>query len=50
MFVTFTIEMDGWMDGWMDCKFTSLSTVFLSYQDDGTVIMKGCLQWNPVFG
>ena len=33
------------MDGWMDLDFTSLSTVFQSYQDDGWVIMKDCLQW-----
>ena len=28
-------------DGWMDA--------FQSYQDDGKVIMNGCMQWNPVF-
>ena len=31
----------------MICKFTSISTVFQSYQDDGRVIMKGCVQGNP---
>ena len=31
-------------DGWMTCDFTSLSTVFQSYQDDGWIIMKGCVQ------
>ena len=36
-------------DGWMTCNFTSFSTVFQSYQDDGWVIMKGCVQWNPVY-
>ena len=41
---------DGWMDGWMICDFTSFSTVFQSYQDDGRMIMKGCVQWNPVYG
>ena len=36
-------------DGWT-CNFTSFqSTVFQSYQDDGRVIMKGCVQWNPVY-
>ena len=35
------------MDGWMTCDFTSFSTVFQSYQDDGQMIMKGCVQWNP---
>ena len=37
-------------DGWMICDFTSYSTVFQSYQDDGRMIMKGCKQWNPVYG
>ena len=32
-----------WMDGWMICDFTSFSTVFQSYQDDGRMIMKGCV-------
>ena len=35
-------------DGWMTCDFTSFSTVFQSYQDDGRMIMKYCVQWNPV--
>ena len=26
----------------------SFSTVFQSYQDDGRMIMKGCVQWNLV--
>ena len=38
------------MDGWMTCAFTSFSTVFQSYQDDGWMIMKGCVQLNPVYG
>ena len=36
------------MDGWMTCDFTSFSTIFQSYQDNGQMIMKGCVQWNPV--
>ena len=36
------------MDGLMTCCFTTFSTVFQSYQDDECVIMKGCVQWNPV--
>ena len=28
------------VDGWMTCDFTSFLTVFLSYQDDGRLIMK----------
>ena len=35
-----------WMDGWMTCYFTSFSTVFQSYQGDGRLIMKGCVQWS----
>ena len=38
------------MDGWMICDFTSFSTVFKSYQNDGRLIMKGCVQWNYVYG
>ena len=33
----------------MVCDFTSLSTLFQSYQNDGRVIMKSCVQWNPVY-
>ena len=40
---------DGWMDGWMTYDFTSFSIVFQSYQDDGRMIMKRCVQWNPVY-
>ena len=36
-------------DGWMIYDFTSFSTVFQSYQDDDRLIMKGCLQWNPIY-
>ena len=31
------------MDGWITCDFTSFSTVFQSYQDDKTLIMKSCV-------
>ena len=37
-------------DGWKTWDFTSFSTVFQSYQHDGWLIMKGCLQCNPVIG
>ena len=37
-------------DGWMTCHFTSFSTVFKSYQDDGKLIMIGCVQWSSVYG
>ena len=43
-------KLDDWMDGWMTCDFTSFSTVFQSYQDDGRLIMKGCVQWNSIYG
>ena len=33
----------------MTWDIMSSSTVFQSYQDDGQVIMKGCLQWNPIY-
>ena len=38
------------MDGWMTCDFTSFSTVFQLNQDDGRLIMKGCVQWSSVYG
>ena len=34
----------------MICDFTSFLTVFQSYQDDVRMIMKGCVQWNSVYG
>ena len=37
-------------DGWMTCDFTSFSTVFQLYQDDGRLIMIGCVQWRSVYG
>ena len=33
----------------MTGDFMSFLTVFCSYQDDVRVIMKGCVQWNPVY-
>ena len=36
------------LDGWLTCDFASFSTVFQSYQDDERLIMKGCVQWNPI--
>ena len=32
----------------MTCDFTSFSTVIQSYQDDGRLIMKGCVLWSSV--
>ena len=37
------------IDGWMTCNFTSSLTVFQSYKDN-VQIMKGCAQWNSVYG
>ena len=34
------------IDGWMICDFTSFLTVFESYQDDGRLVIKGCVQWS----
>ena len=34
------------MDEWMTSELTSFSTVFQSYQVDGRLIVKGCVQWN----
>ena len=33
----------------MTCNFTAISTVFQSYQDNGWVTVKGCVQWNLVY-
>ena len=38
--------MDGWKE---DLEFYILLIVFQSYQDDGWVIMNGCVQWMPVY-
>ena len=35
--------------GWMTCDFTSFLTVLQSYLDDERLIMKDCVQWNPVY-
>ena len=35
------------MDGWIAWDFTSLSTEFKLYQDDGWV-MDDCVKWNHV--
>ena len=34
----------------MTCDFTTFSIVLESYQDDGQMIIKGCVQWKPVYG
>ena len=34
---------------WMICDFMCFSTVFQLYQDNGWMIMIGCVQWNPVY-
>ena len=38
------------MAEWMTTDFKPASTVFQSYQDDGRMIMKGCVQGNPAYG
>ena len=37
------------INDWKTCCVTTFSTEFQSYQDDEWVIIKGCLQWNPVY-
>ena len=37
------------MDEWKACDITSFLKVFKSYQEDGWAILKGCMQWNPVY-
>ena len=34
----------------MTCHLTSVLTVFQEYQDDVRVIVKGFVQWSPVYG
>ena len=36
------------LDGW-HAILRPFSTVFQSYQDDGRLIMKGCVQWNSIY-
>ena len=43
-FVKLNVPTVGSSDGWMTCDFTSSSTVFQSYQDDGRVKMTGFMQ------
>ena len=38
-----------WMNGWMICHFMFFLTVFQSYQDNVSMTMTGCVQWNPVY-
>ena len=38
-----------YMNGWIICDFTSFSSVFEPHQDDGWVIIRDCVQWNPVY-
>ena len=46
---TEVICFSAFFDGWMTCNFTSFSTVFQSYQEDGRLIMKNCVQWSSVY-
>ena len=36
-------------NGW-HASLRPFLTVFQSYQDDGRLIMKGCVQWNSIYG
>ena len=35
------------MSRWITCDFTSFLTLVQSYEDDGKMIRKGCVQWKP---
>ena len=37
-------------EGVDDLQFYVISTVFQSYQDNESLIIKGCVQWNLVYG
>ena len=44
----FKNELIHLMAEWIASDFTQpFSTVFKSCQDDGRLIMKGCVHWNP---
>ena len=47
-FVVLCFVIDPFGVYWMTCNFTSFSTVFQSYQDDGRLITKGCEQQNAI--
>ena len=44
------VVLELFADGWLTCDFTSILTVFQSYQDNVKVIMKGRVQWNLLYG
>ena len=35
---------------WMTCDFVSLQQYFMAYQESLRVKMKGCVDWNSVYG
>ena len=43
-FLVYLINDKPSIERWMTCNFTSFSIVFQAYQDDGWVIMKGCVR------
>ena len=47
-FLVYLINDKPSIDRWMTCNFTSFSIVFQAYQDDGWVIMKGCVRWRLI--
>ena len=46
------MQMCSWVfDGWIDdLRFYVLFNSISVNQDDGRMIMKSCVQWNPVYG
>ena len=45
----FRRELEFLSVGWMTCDFTFFSTVFWSYWEYRLMIMKGSVQWNPIY-
>ena len=50
IFLLSSISPNVRMAEWTTYDFTFFSTVFQSYQDDGRMIMKVSVQWDPVYG
>ena len=45
----FRRELEFLSVGWMTCDFTFFSTVYQSYWEYRLMIMKGSVQWNPIY-
>ena len=47
MFAPFVTIADGWLD---DLQFYILFNSISVISDNGQMIMKGCVHWNPIYG